>query len=243
MKKILLYCLLFTLAVTITGFIAFSLNSDTPFITYTVNPKKQDIKLYYKDNKQQRFGSILNLKRWVEKQNRQLVFAMNGGMYKQDHSPQGLYIEDGKTLSPTDTLTTPAGNFYLQPNGIFYIDVKNIPGIARTPKFQNSNKIKYATQSGPMLVIDGTLHPAFKQGSANVQIRNGVGILPDGSIVFAMSKEPINFYDFALYFKNLGCKNALYLDGFVSRTYLPQHNQLQTDGDFGVIIGVTGRAK
>jgi uncharacterized protein YigE (DUF2233 family) len=73
----------------------------------------------------------------------------------------------------------------------------------------------------------------------NLKIRNGVGILPDNKILFVMPKEAINFYDFALYFKSMGCINALYLDGLVSRTYLPQKNWMQLDGDFGVIIGVT----
>jgi len=44
-----------------------------------------------------------------------------------------------------------------------------------------------------MLVIDGKTHPAFKQGSANLFVRNGVGILPGNKVVFAMSKQPINF--------------------------------------------------
>ncbi|WP_242604841.1 phosphodiester glycosidase family protein [Flavobacterium subsaxonicum] len=56
-----------------------------------------------------------------------------------------------------------------------------------------------------------------------------------------MSKEPINFYDFAQYFKDMGCNNALYLDGYVSRTYLPEQNWIQADGNFGVIIGVTSK--
>ena len=103
--------------------------------------------------------------------------------------------------------------------------------------------MKWATQSGPMLVIDGAIHSAFKKGSINVNIRNGVGILPDNKIVFAISKEEINFYDFAEYFKNLGCKNALYLDGFVSRMYLPEKNLSATDGAFGVIIGVSVAVK
>ena len=78
-----------------------------------------------------------------------------------------------------------------------------------------------------------------KRHSTNLNIRNGVGILPNNQIVFAISKKEINFYDFAEYFKNLGCKNALYLDGFVSRTYLPEKNWEQIDGNFGAIIGVT----
>jgi uncharacterized protein YigE (DUF2233 family) len=112
-----------------------------------------------------------------------------------------------------------------------------------TGQFLKKEMIKYATQSGPMLIIDGQIHPAFKAGSTNVNIRNGVGILPDGRVIFAMSKTAVNFYDFANYFKSLDCKNALYLDGVVSRTYLPERNWIQTDGDFGVIIGITEMMK
>ena len=87
-------------------------------------------------------------------------------------------------------------------------------------------------------MIDGKIHSSFVEGSENTNIRNGIGILPNGKVVMAMSREKINFYDFASYFKKLGCKNALYLDGLVSRTYCPSQNWLQTDGNFGVIIGV-----
>jgi uncharacterized protein YigE (DUF2233 family) len=90
-----------------------------------------------------------------------------------------------------------------------------------------------------MLVIDGKIHPDFKQGSINLNIRNGVGVLPNNSLVFVMSKKEINLYDFANYFKKSGCKNALSFDGFVCRTYLPGKNWIQTDGNFGPIIGVT----
>ncbi len=93
-----------------------------------------------------------------------------------------------------------------------------------------------------MLVIDGKIHPSLKEGSSNLNIRNGVGILPDNRVVFVMSKEEVNFYDFANYFRRIGCKDALYLDGFVSRTYLPGKKWIQTDGNFGVIIGVTTSA-
>lgn len=215
---------------------------DSRFISYIVNPKKQDIRLYWKDEKGENFLSIQNLKLWTATKGEKLVFAMNGGMYKPDNSPQGLYVEDRKVLSSLDT-STGGGNFYLKPNGIFYIATNNEAIICKTSDFHDNSKIRYATQSGPMLVINGQIHQAFKKGSTNLNIRNGVGILPDGRIVFAMSKSPINFYDFADYFKSLGCKNALYLDGLVSRTYLPEKNWTQTDGNFGVIIGVTEKTK
>lgn len=213
-------------------------SSDDQFLTYIIDPKKQDLKLFRKNEKDQNFGSIQNLKLWIEKKNLKLVFAMNGGMYKKDNSPQGLYIEKQKTLFPLDT-TNAQGNFYLKPNGIFYLTTENVPKICTTEKFHNDGKVAYATQSGPMLVIENQIHPAFKEGSSNLNIRNGVGILPNDKVIFVLSKKEINFYDFAKYFKDLGCKNALYLDGFVSRAYLPSENWIQTDGNFGVLFAVT----
>lgn len=213
------------------------IDSDSDFVTYIADPKTQDIKLYWKNDQSQNFKSIQNLKFYLENKNKKLQFATNAGMYQKDNSPQGLYIENKKVLSPLDT-SSANGNFYLKPNGVFYITDKNSVGIAITEKFDSKN-IKYATQSGPMLVIEGQIHPAFNSSSTNLNIRNGVGILHNNKIVFAMSKKEINFYDFANYFKKLGCKNALYLDGFVSRTYSVKDNWLQTDGNFGVMIGIT----
>jgi uncharacterized protein YigE (DUF2233 family) len=224
-----------------SAFFVFAKQTDTDdafFISYTVNPKKQTLKLYWKNEKQENFKSIQNLKLWLSKKQKNLVFAMNAGMYKADNSPQGLFIQEKITKNTLDT-TTASGNFYLKPNGVFYLTTANEPVICETQQFNMNPKINYATQSGPMLVIDGAIHPAFKENSTNLNIRNGVGILPNNSILFVMSKKEINFYNFAKYFKDKGCKNALYLDGFVSQTYLPEKKWVQTGGNFGVIFGVT----
>jgi uncharacterized protein YigE (DUF2233 family) len=241
MKRNQIFILTGILLLVVTGIFAFANEDqidDTGFVSYEVDTRKQDIKLYWKDEKKEIFRSIQNLKLWLDKNKRKLVFAMNAGMYKTDNSPLGLFIEEQVTLSPLNT-SGGDGNFYLKPNGVFYITTDNIPVICNTINFKSNRKIKYATQSGPMLVIDGKIHSSFKEGSANLNIRNGVGILPDKKVVFAMSKVGVNFYDFANYFKRIGCKNALYLDGFVSRTYLPEKNWIQTGGNFGVIIGIT----
>lgn len=235
MKKIIFLFLLLILS----AFVFFKkTDTNIDYISYTVDLQKQEVKMYWKDEQKNIFKSIQNLKNWLLLKDIELVFAMNGGMYTKTNTPQGLYIESSKRLIPIDT-TSGKGNFYLKPNGIFYITQNKTGHVCKTTEFDSLSNPLYATQSGPLLLINNKIHPAFKKGSKNLNIRNGVGILKNGKVHFAMSKKEVNFYDFALYFKNLGCENALYLDGFVSRTYLPEKNWNQTDGNFGVIIGVT----
>lgn len=210
---------------------------NSKILSYAVNPKNNQLHFYHKDENGNAFGNHGKLKVWLAKQNKDLIFAANGGMYNKDLSPQGLYIENGKEIQEIDLNQEGYGNFYLQPNGIFSITKNNTPRIQVSKDFIVSDKIKNATQSGPMLIIDGDIHPKFTEGSENLHIRNGVGILPNEDLLFAMSKEEINFFDFASFFQKKGCKNALYLDGFVSRTYLPGKDWIQEDGNFAIIIG------
>lgn len=205
-------------------------------ISYIIDPGKQDLQLYWKDDSGRIIGTIQRLRDYLNHNHRRLVFAMNGGMFKADYSPVGLLIQDRKVTAPLDTASG-EGNFYLKPNGVVYIGRDEKAGICTTSDFPPVGRVKFATQSGPMLLIDGQIHPSFKKGSPNLNIRNGVGLLPGNRLLFAMSAEPISFYDFAAYFQNSGCKYALYLDGFVSRTYLPEKGYDRTDGDLGVIIG------
>ena len=212
-----------------------SQDKDARFVSFST--QGANITFYWKDDKGTLLRSIQQLKLYVEGKNKQLTFAMNGGMYRKDNSPQGLFIENNVVVSPLDTASG-GGNFYLKPNGVFYVTMDNHALISKTTDFVDNENVKFATQSGPMLLIDGEVHPAFKEGSKNLNIRNGVGILPDGNVIFAISKEEVNFYDFALFFQKMNCKNALYLDGFVSRAYIPSEKWSQLDGNFGVMIGV-----
>jgi uncharacterized protein YigE (DUF2233 family) len=205
------------------------------FITHVVNLKKQELRMFWKGNDNLPIGSIAQLKKHLELQNKKLLFAMNGGMYLQNQSPQGLYIENNKLVQPIN-LDTGNANFYLMPNGIFFVNNNNTAHVCTSNSIKEFSQIKYATQSGPMLVIDSNIHSQFTKGSKRVNIRNGVGILPNGNILFAMTTFELSMYDFAQYFLSRGCKNALYLDGYVSRTYLPEKNWQQLDGNFGVMI-------
>ncbi len=149
-----------------------------------------------------------------------------------------MYIENGKTLKKVNRTKDAYGNFYLQPNGIFYLTNDNEPIICKTTDFKKNKNIKYATQSGPLLLIDGKYHPKLNKGSTSVHFRNGVGILQNGSLIFTMSKRKINFYDFATFFKEQDCENTLYLDGFVSKNYLPSKDYEALNSNFGLVIGV-----
>ncbi|HAY89699.1 MAG TPA: hypothetical protein DCY51_09675 [Bacteroidetes bacterium] len=205
------------------------------FIPYEINVGDGNLKMYWQGSNGP-FQTFQKLKEHLKIQGKELTFAMNGGMYLTDHSPQGLYIENGQTLRPLNTKKSDFGNFYLAPNGVFYITKDLAANVCVTEDFTPSENINYATQSGPMLLIDSTIHPKFTLGSKNVHIRNGVGILPNGNPLFVITTTPVNLYDFADYFRQQGCKNALYLDGFVSRLYLPEKGLKQMDGNFGVMI-------
>lgn len=212
------------------------------YISYEAISDSGEIRMYWKDDKGNIIGSLGNLQQYTAKQGYHLLYACNGGMYMRNQAPLGYYIQHGKTLQKINTKTG-SGNFYMKPKGVFYVDEKNIPGIqsietAAERALLQTKKIKYLTQSGPMLVHNNTINTLFTPGSTNTNVRNGVGILPNGNAYFAMSTYPVSFYDFAKHFKEKGCSEALYFDGFVSRSFSPQQNYRQLDGDFGVIIGL-----
>ncbi|MBI1493777.1 phosphodiester glycosidase family protein [Halocynthiibacter styelae] len=162
-----------------------------------------------------------------------LGFAMNAGMYHDDYSPVGLYIEGGEEKSALAS-GGGFGNFGLTPNGVFCIN--EMLNVIETNTFRENNlSCEYATQSGPMLVIDGALHPRLLPDGTSKHIRNGVGTSADGQrAVFAISNERVNFYDFATLFRDyLNLPNALYFDGKVSRLY----NGTTGRSDFGFSVG------
>ena len=207
------------------------------FVDLTIDPQTANVEFFWSDADGKIFKSFRNVKNYIEKSGRKLRLAMNGGMYREDQKPLGLFIQNGKTLTPLNTREA-KGNFYLKPNGVFGIRQDNRAFLVTTENFKDDGQIKFATQSGPMLLADGKINEQFTEKSDNLNLRNGVCVLEDGKIIFAISRREVNFYDFAVYFRDAGCRNALYLDGFVSRMYLPEKDFTDLGGDFGVIIAV-----
>jgi len=211
--------------------------SDEKFEQFIADPTQGNIKFFLKDDKRNYFKNFSSLNGWLKLKKQQLIFATNGGMFMTNFQPLGLYIENRKKIVPLNNKSGTT-NFYIKPNGIFLIDIENTAHIIPTEKFRQSSKIKYATQSGPMLVIEGKINSQFKEGSLNLNIRSGVGILSNGKVLFAISKIPVSFYDFAEYFKRNNCSNALFLDGGISEFYYPGKGITENINSFGIIIGV-----
>lgn len=194
----------------------------------------KNIQMFYKDQFGNRFWNIWNVKQSVEKQGKQLVFAMNGGMYTESYTPVGLFINRGKQNQPIN-LKNGNDNFCWKPNGVFAIDNNGKAQVTVSEKFSPSN-IRFATQSGPMVLINGKMHEGF-ESSTSTYIRNAVGVKANGDVFFCISLKAVTFQQLAEFMLKSNCVNALYFDGSVSEMYCPQNNQWECGSSFGVIVG------
>jgi uncharacterized protein YigE (DUF2233 family) len=163
---------------------------------------------------------------------------MNAGMFGEDGRPIGLLVENGKQVHAIN-LRKGGGNFHLLPNGVFLVRASGKAEVLRSTDYKSSPDVRFATQSGPMLVIDGKLHPKFDADGESQNFRNGVGIAPDGTPVFAISQDPVSFGRFARFFRDqVKAQNALYFDGAVSSLWDPASHRMDTHSELGPIVVV-----
>lgn len=212
---------------------------DASYSVCRYDARVHNIRLYLNDAAGIPYGNFSKLANALKTDRQTLTFAMNGGMYHQNRSPAGLYIEDGIQIQKINTNKGP-GNFHLLPNGVMAISDGGGVSVHESTAFERMDmETDYATQSGPMLVIDGKLHPKFDPASKSLNIRNGVGV--NGSrVVFAISNEKVNFHRFASLFNDhLRTPNALFLDGAVSKLYAPELGRNDSGAPMGPIIAVT----
>ncbi len=168
-----------------------------------------------------------------------LDFAMNAGMYHADLSPVGLFRSDEAERGQVVTAGG-GGNFGLLPNGVFCVGAKAPFQVIESRRFARVQpQCRLATQSGPLLLIDGELHPRFLPDSDSRYIRNGVGVSRDMATAwFAISDRAVTFHQFARFFRDgLGARNALYFDGSISRLYAPALGRADWGRRMGPIIG------
>jgi uncharacterized protein YigE (DUF2233 family) len=202
-----------------------------------------DIRMFWAGDDGRPLLGFAALRRHLRARGLKLRFGMNGGMYTPRHAPAGLYVEAGRQIVPLN-LRRGRGNFHLLPNGVFWLKGGQA-GVTESRRFARLRiRPAHATQSGPMLVINGRIHPRFRPASESRKIRNGVGVAADGrTIYFVLSEDPVNFHTFARLFRDrLKTPNALFLDGTISQIYAPELRRYGGIMPMGPIIAVVEKA-
>ncbi|MGK7654779.1 phosphodiester glycosidase family protein [Roseovarius sp. B08] len=213
------------------------------YTTCKVDVNREKLRLFLNDPMTGKpLGSFSSVERQVRGEGGALLFAMNAGMYHQDRSPVGHYVEAGRETKSLVTREGP-GNFGLLPNGVFCVQDDRVD-VFETRRFEKDEpSCNFASQSGPMLVIDGQLHPRFLENSDSLYVRNGVGTSADGRTAwFVISEDRVNFHAFARVFRDvLKTPQALYFDGNISRLYAPQLGRHDGGFPMGPIVGVVAQ--
>lgn len=206
--------------------------------TYTVDPREFDIRIFYKDDTGKLLRDFPAVVDYVKGRHAKVFFLANGGMFRPDSTPVGLLLMNQNPNFPLN-LNDGQGNFFMKPNGVFVINQKNEARIVESSQYPILlTPPVWATQSGPLLVYGGNINPDFNADSKSVKIRSGVGVRKDGNVVFALTTEPVTFYEFASLFLNrLKCPDALYLDGDISAFWVPGM-KYKLPHSFGPILGV-----
>ena len=206
---------------------------------YSVDPTRQSLDLFLYGDAGAPLRSFPALERHLAKQRRRLILAMNAGMFEADGAPVGWCVVNGKTITGPNTKAG-EGNFYLKPNGVFAVQDGKAVVRETTAAVDTLGNASLVTQSGPMLVNSGVVHAAFKEGSPNRHIRNAVGVRADGMVWLAISEEPVSFHESATLFRDgLGCPNALFLDGVISRLHAPMLGRQGGAAALGPLLVVT----
>jgi uncharacterized protein YigE (DUF2233 family) len=206
----------------------------------TADLRRHEIRLFWKARDGDPYGGF---RRLLPEAGPTLLAAMNAGMYDPALAPVGLYVENGRELKGASTAGG-EGNFHLKPNGIFFV-AGGKAGVAETGAYlRRKPRAEIATQSGPMLVIGGRIHPKISEDGPSRKFRNGVGVRDAQTVVFAISDEPVSFGAFARLFRDaLGCRDALFLDGSVSSLYSAELGRRDGLLPLGPLVGIAARAE
>jgi len=207
-----------------------------------VRAPAEGVRIVWKDDAGKQMRTFPEVFDYLKGKSETPAVLMNGGIFEPGGIPSGLLVQDSRVLHPVNRRDG-KGNFYLKPNGVFLIGADGAMVVATAEYPPKGVAVKFAVQSGPLLLRHGKVHPKFNPKSKWRLHRNGVGVTSKGEVVFAITdfKSPKfpTLYEFAMFFKDLGCDDALFLDGDLS--------QMRSGADaakwsnrFGAVIAVVG---
>jgi uncharacterized protein YigE (DUF2233 family) len=243
MKRVFLATALSTFFLSVPGVPAAAQDSkaclrynfeNSPFLACAFDSRTEELRLVSSGGGGRRLGNLQALEKSLGADSGRVLFAMNAGMFDPDGMPVGLYMENGIVKHDLNTQSG-SGNFYLKPNGVFWMDsARGVRVDASDIYLVRNQGAVWATQSGPMLVVAGKLNPQFDPDGASRYVRNGVGIRDLHHAVFAISDTPVSFGKLARFFRDeQSCHDALYFDGAISSIWVPAlHRQ-----DRGAALG------
>ena len=216
---------------------------DTPLTHCIIDPALHRIGVDLGPDGRKPYGSLSAFASANKDEQQAIALVMNAGMYDEDLRPIGYFVEDGERLKPINQNEGP-GNFHLLPNGIFFGQADGGWQVLSTGNFIDEVKQRpdFATQSGPMLVIGGELHPDIAPDGESLKLRNAVGVDLAGRAHLLISEAPISFGRLARYYRDvLKVPNALFLDGSVSQIWDPARGRMDGGPDIGPLIVVRHR--
>lgn len=147
---------------------------------------------------------------------------VNAGYFDKAHRPMGLLRRDGKSLK-----TAPRGGGFLS-NGCFTV-AKGVPDICEFGCHAANSDL--AIQSGPLLVMEGKVHPGVRKASLSQSCRTAIGIDWEDRVWLVVARSPLgglSLRDEALMLARplsrggLNLRKALNLDGGSSTQLLFQ---------------------
>lgn len=212
---------------------------NVPLTHCIADPAQHAIAMANLGKDKQPFGSLAKFAASVDPAS--IAFAINGGMYGDDLKAIGYYVQNGERLKELNRAEG-EGNFYLKPNGVFFGTGGKWQVLGSNTFFNTvGERPQFGTQSGPLLLVDGKLHPEVQDDGPSKAIRNAVGVDASGRAHFVISDAPVSFGQLARYYRDvLKVKNALYLDGAISSLWDPARGRMDK-GRVGPIIVVTKR--
>lgn len=207
-----------------------------------VDLRRAEVHLYLDDERGARIGTFGRLRALLRRRGVELLAATNAGIFEPGFLPTGLHIERGATLRALN-LDRGEGNFFTQPNGVFFI-AQGGAAIAESSAFaRRGAQALEATQSGPLLLLDGKIPAGISPRSRHRKLRSGVCVIDAQKVALGISRAEVTFHQLARMFAQaLSCRSALYLDGTISGLHAPQLHRADEDrGPFAGIIGVVPR--